>query len=68
MEFPDVALRGLRRIAANDDDEMIRAVRNLPIPKEFNFPPRVIDSTNYKELDVPDAERECPKWETIIRS
>jgi ribose transport system substrate-binding protein len=46
----------------------IRAVRNLPIPKEFNFPPRVIDSTNYKELDVPDAERECPKWETVIRS
>jgi len=45
----------------------IRHVRHLPVPKEFNFPPRVIDSTNYKELDVPDTERQCPTWESVIK-
>ena len=45
----------------------IRAVGGLSVPKEFNFPPRVIDRTNYQELDVPDAERQCPAWETVIK-
>ncbi|PWT84099.1 MAG: sugar ABC transporter substrate-binding protein [Blastocatellia bacterium] len=45
----------------------IRSAHNLPVPKEFNFPPRVIDSTNYQELDVPDSERECPKWESVMK-
>jgi hypothetical protein len=27
----------------------------------------VVDSTNYKDLDVPDSERECPKWETVMK-
>src|SRR5262249_25471373 len=46
----------------------VRAVRNLPVPKEFNFPPRVIDNTNFKELDVPDSERQCPSWESVIKN
>jgi ribose transport system substrate-binding protein len=46
----------------------IRHVRGMPVPKEFNFPPRVIDSTNYKELDVPDAERQCPAWESVVKN
>jgi ribose transport system substrate-binding protein len=45
----------------------IRHVRKLPVPKNFNFPPRVIDSTNYQELDVPDSERKCPAWESVIK-
>ncbi len=45
----------------------IRHVRDLPVPKEFNFPPRVIDSTNYKELDMPESERQCPAWESVVK-
>jgi ribose transport system substrate-binding protein len=45
----------------------IRHIRNLPVPKSFNFPPRVIDSTNYHGLDVPESERECPEWESVIK-
>jgi ribose transport system substrate-binding protein len=45
----------------------IRHVRHLPVPAEFNFPPRVIDSSNYKELDVPDSERQCPKWDDVVK-
>ena len=45
----------------------VRRIRNQPVPKEFNFPPRVIDASNFKELDVPDAERQCPAWESLIK-
>jgi hypothetical protein len=42
-------------------------VRKQPVPKTFNFPPRVIDSTNYQGLDVPESERQCPQWETVMK-
>jgi ribose transport system substrate-binding protein len=45
----------------------IRHVRKLPVPKSFSFPPRVIDSTNYHGLDVPESERECPEWDSVIK-
>jgi ribose transport system substrate-binding protein len=46
----------------------IRHVRHLPVPKTFDFPPHVIDNTNYAGLDVPEAQRECPAWESVIKS
>jgi ribose transport system substrate-binding protein len=46
----------------------IRQVRNLPVPRELNFPPHVVDSTNYKDLDVPESQRECPAWETVVKN
>jgi ribose transport system substrate-binding protein len=46
----------------------IRHLHNLAVPKEFNFPPHVIDGTNYKGLDVPESQRECPAWETVIKN
>ena len=46
----------------------IRRVRNQPVPKEFNFPPHVIDGTNYHDLDVPEAQRECPTWESVVKT
>ncbi len=45
----------------------IRHVRHLPVPKEFNFPPHVVDRTNYQDLDVPEAQRQCPAWESIVK-
>jgi len=45
----------------------IRHVRHLPVPKEVNFPPHVVDATNYGDLDVPEAERQCPAWESVIK-
>jgi ribose transport system substrate-binding protein len=45
----------------------IRHVRHLPVPREFNFPPNVIDLTNYQGLDVPESDRQCPPWETVIK-
>ena len=46
----------------------IRHLHNLPVPKELNFPPHVIDSTNYQDLDVPESQRECPAWESVVKN
>ena len=45
----------------------IRAIHNLPVPKTIEFPSVVINSTNYKDADIPDAQRECPKWEAVVK-
>ena len=45
----------------------IRHVRGLPVPKSLNFPPHVFDGSNYKEMDVPESQRECPAWETVVK-
>ena len=45
----------------------IRYAHKLPVPKEIAFPAVVLDNTNYKDADIPDAERECPKWETVVK-
>jgi ribose transport system substrate-binding protein len=45
----------------------VRAIRKLPVPAEIAFPPRMIDGANYKEADVPDTERSCPVWETVVK-
>jgi ribose transport system substrate-binding protein len=45
----------------------IRHVRKLPVPREFNFPPKVVDRTNYQDYDVPESERQCPAWEAVIK-
>ena len=39
----------------------IRTLRKLPVPKEVVFPAVVIDSTNYKTYDIPDAQRDLPE-------
>ncbi len=45
----------------------LRQIRKLPVPKEVVFPAVVIDSTNYKTYDIPDAQRSCPKWEAVVK-
>jgi ribose transport system substrate-binding protein len=45
----------------------IRSVRKMAVPKEVVFPAVVIDSTNYKTYDIPDAQRNCPKWESVVK-
>src|SRR5262245_15479197 len=45
----------------------IRHVRQMPVPKDFNFPPLVVDATNYHDHDTPEAERTCPPWESVIK-
>ena len=45
----------------------IRTLRKQPVPKEIVFPAVVIDQSNYKQYDIPDAQRVCPKWESVVK-
>jgi ribose transport system substrate-binding protein len=45
----------------------VRRIRNQPVPKSFDFPPHVVDASNYHDYDVPDAQRQCPAWESVIK-
>jgi ribose transport system substrate-binding protein len=45
----------------------IRTLRKQPVPKEVVFPAVVIDASNYKQYDIADAQRSCPKWESIVK-
>ena len=46
----------------------IRHLRKLPVPRDVIFPVNVIDVTNYKAADIPDAQRKCPKWEALVKN
>lgn len=46
----------------------LRHLRKLPVPKEIVFPATVIDATNHKGHDLPDAQRSCPKWDEVVRN
>lgn len=43
----------------------VRVLRNMPISKELMVTPVIIDSTNYREHDVPVESRSCPKLEEV---
>lgn len=45
----------------------IRHLRKQPVPKQIIFPVVVIDKTNINGQDIPDAQRNCPKWEDIVK-
>ncbi len=44
----------------------VRHLRGEPVPAEFQFPQPVVDAGNYGDLDLPDAQRSCPTWESIV--
>ena len=45
----------------------IRAVRKLPVPKEYVFPPEVVDKTNWQGKDTSVEQRPCPTWEAQFK-
>src|SRR5215831_19147055 len=71
------AIRAGRLLASGDNNGFIqgcigtmaaiRTLRKQPVPKEVVFPAVVIDASNYKQYDIPDAQRVCPKWESVVK-
>src|SRR5438552_1459683 len=45
----------------------IRTLRKQPVPKDVVFPALVIDASNYKTYDIADAQRTCPRWESVVK-
>jgi hypothetical protein len=46
----------------------VRHLRGEPVPAEFQFPQPVVDAGNYGDLDLPDAQRSCPSWESVAET
>jgi ribose transport system substrate-binding protein len=44
----------------------VRHLQDLPVPARWAYPATIVDRTNYHGADVPEAERLCPAWETVV--
>lgn len=45
----------------------IRHLRGQPVPRDIDLPVQIVDGTNYQPWDRPLEERECPKWEDVVK-
>jgi ribose transport system substrate-binding protein len=45
----------------------VRYLRKQPVPKEIMLPVSVIDKSNYQPYDVAPEQRNCPKWEDMVK-
>jgi len=46
---------------------MIRHLRGERVPDEIPLPVQIVDRANCAPWDRPLAERECPRWEDVVR-
>ena len=59
--------RELARLVSQIAAGRLQAAKDTSVPKEVVFPALVIDASNYKTYDIPDAQRTCPKWESVVK-
>ena len=45
----------------------IRYLHKQPVPKEILLPVLLIDKSNYQPYDIAPEQRNCPKWETVVK-
>lgn len=45
----------------------IRHLRGEVLPKEITLPVQIVDRTNCGQWDKPFEERECPRWEDVVK-
>ena len=43
----------------------VRALRKMPVPKELMVTPVIIDSSNWRDHDIPVEKRSCPKLDEV---
>jgi len=56
------------KIACVATEAAIRHLRGMPVPKEIELPVQVVDRTNCGPWDKPLEERECPRWDDIVKN
>lgn len=61
VDFDAMAISSIATEAA------IRHLRGERVPAEIILPVRIVDATNYQPWDRPFEERECPKWEDVVK-
>jgi len=55
------------KIACIAAEAAIRHLRGQPVPKDIELPVQIVDAANCQPWDRPLEERECPKWEEVVR-
>jgi ribose transport system substrate-binding protein len=45
----------------------LRYLHKQPVPKEILLPVSVIDRSNYQPYDIAPDQRNCPKWDEIVK-
>jgi ribose transport system substrate-binding protein len=46
----------------------IRHLRGETVPRQIMLPVRVIDATNYADLDLPFQQRTCQSWQNVLKT
>lgn len=46
----------------------IRHLRGEKVPRQIMLPVRVIDATNYANLDLPFQQRPCQSWQEVLKT
>jgi ribose transport system substrate-binding protein len=55
------------KIASVATEAAIRHLRGEKVPRHIELPVQVVDRTNYGPWDRPFEERECPRWEDVVK-
>jgi len=55
------------KIACIAAEAAIRHLRGQPVPKDIELPVQIVDAANCQPWDRPLEERECPRWEDIVK-
>ena len=55
------------RISSIATEAAIRHLRGERVPPEIILPVRIVDAANYQAWDRPFEERECPRWEDVVK-
>ncbi len=73
-----IALKSGRLLATVDFDALkisciateaaIRHLRGQRVPREIELPVQIVDATNYEPWDKPLEDRECPKWDDVVKN
>lgn len=55
------------KISCIATEAAIRHLRGELVPREVELPVQIVDATNYQPWDGPLEERECPRWEDVVK-
>ena len=55
------------KIACIAAEAAIRHLRGQPVPNDIELPVRIVDAANCQPWDRPLEERECPRWDDVVK-
>jgi len=55
------------KIACIAAEAAIRHLRGQPVPRDIELPVQIVDAANCQTWDRPLEERECPRWEDVVK-